>query len=61
LIFLTHASLDATPLITPPGMSSPAFSGQVLVVEDNPIHCMVIEALLDQLSATMVRPNHHDS
>ncbi|MDD2882659.1 MAG: ATP-binding protein [Rhodoferax sp.] len=38
-------------------VSDTALSGHVLVVEDNPVNCMVIEALLDQLGVRVTLVN----
>ena len=43
--------------VAPPEMSDFALSGHVLVVEDNPVNCMVIEGLLDQLGVRVTLVN----
>ncbi len=47
----THA--DAIPALA----ASSSLSGWVLVVEDNPVNCMVIESLLDKLGLTVTLAN----
>ena len=44
--------------VAPPEMSAFALSGHVLVVEDNPVNCMVIEGLLDQLGVRVTLVNN---
>lgn len=43
--------------VAPPEMSDFALSGHVLVVEDNPVNCLVIEGLLDQLGVGVTLVN----
>lgn len=43
--------------ISPLEMSDAALSGHVLVVEDNPVNCMVVEALLTQLGVRVTIVN----
>ncbi len=38
-------------------LAMPGLSGRVLVVEDNPVNCMVIESLLNQLGLTVALAN----
>ncbi|MFZ4624059.1 MAG: PAS domain-containing protein [Rhodoferax sp.] len=49
-----HRPARATPVYPPAGVMAPALRGRIMVVEDNPVNCMVIESLLDRLGLTVV-------